>query len=517
MNSKELLNELNKFKNSNYNVVLIDGPWGSGKTYLINKYINENKDKISIYYVSMLGKKNVDDINTSLYSEVNKNSKSNITGLIPSAINALSNITKDKDLDFVLKLNNKEANCIVILDDLERYASSDYDEFLAYISNLVLRGSKIICVSNLLELGSGERYNFNLYKEKIFDRVYKAELFNKDVINEKFSNLSKYLDNEIDKLFNNNFRIVEKSYNFSNEVISHLLESKVNLSDFDYKAIIFYSTILLNVYFDNKKLRLEDFKIRPETNTINYNKSVFSLEDDAWSSIFIYEYSLNTNYIYKYENDYIFISKLLKAYLFSKYDELINYYNHKFITIDNLESINVITLNNLIDISGLINDENYNFILNCLFNKLDKSDLISKFLFINSKSLNDISKKLFNELIYKINEHKEADFINSIDKLYEEKEYDNLFALINNNIDLLTNNVDNQIKDWIIDNNFLLEFTNLDYVNKYRTYIINLFGIYCNSSLKDEALEYLKKQKNNSDLRDLLIKKLSYIKEEISD
>ena len=296
-----------------------------------------------------------------------------------------------------------------------------------------------------------------------------------------------------------------------------MLESKVNLSDFDYKAIIFYSTILLNVYFDNKKLRLEDFKIRPETNTINYNKSVFSLEDDAWSSIFIYEYSLNTNYIYKYENDYIFISKLLKAYLFSKYDELINYYNHKFITIDNLKSINVITLNNLIDISGLINDENYNFILNCLFNKLDKSDLISKFLFINSKSLNDISKKLFNELIYKINEHKEADFINSVDKLYEEKEYDNLFALINNNIDLLTNNVDNQIKDWIIDNNFLLEFTNLDYVNKYRTYIINLFGIYCNSSLKDDALEYLKKQKNNSDLRDFLIKKLSYIKEEISD
>ena len=144
MNSEELLNELNKFKNSSYNVVLIDGPWGSGKTYLINKYINENKDKISIYYVSMLGKKNVDDINTSLYSEVNKNSKSNITGLIPSAINALSNITKDKDLDFVLKLNNKEANSIVILDDLERYASSDYDEFLAYISNLVLRGSKIL-------------------------------------------------------------------------------------------------------------------------------------------------------------------------------------------------------------------------------------------------------------------------------------------------------------------------------------------------------------------------------------
>ena len=48
MNSKELLNELNKFKNSNYNVVLIDGPWGSGKTYLINKYINENKETVGL-------------------------------------------------------------------------------------------------------------------------------------------------------------------------------------------------------------------------------------------------------------------------------------------------------------------------------------------------------------------------------------------------------------------------------------------------------------------------------------
>ena len=213
----------------------------------------------------------------------------------------------------------------------------------------------------------------------------------------------------------------------------------------------------------------------------------------------------------------MFISKLLKSYLFSKYDELINYYNHKFINIDNLENVDVITLNNLIDISSLINDKNYNFILNCLFNRLEKSDLISKFLFINSKSLNDISKKLFNELIYKINKHKETNFINNLSRLYEEKDYANVFDLINNNIDLLTNEVDDEIKDWIIENNFLLEFTNLNYIKDYRTYIINLFDIYCNSSLKEDALDYLKKQKNNTDLRDLLIKKLSYIKEEISD
>lgn len=129
MNSEELYNELLKFDKSNYNVILIDGPWGSGKTYLINRYIKNNKDRLNIFYVSMLGKRNVDDINTSLYGEINKSKDIHINSIIPSAINALSSLNNDNNLDFVLKLDNNNTKSIIILDDLERFASSDYDSF----------------------------------------------------------------------------------------------------------------------------------------------------------------------------------------------------------------------------------------------------------------------------------------------------------------------------------------------------------------------------------------------------
>ena len=36
MNKSQLLNELKSFLTNDYNIIMIDGPWGSGKTYLLN-------------------------------------------------------------------------------------------------------------------------------------------------------------------------------------------------------------------------------------------------------------------------------------------------------------------------------------------------------------------------------------------------------------------------------------------------------------------------------------------------
>ena len=54
MNKSQLLNELKSFLTNDYNIIMIDGPWGSGKTYLLNEFINlkENED-IEFYDVSL--------------------------------------------------------------------------------------------------------------------------------------------------------------------------------------------------------------------------------------------------------------------------------------------------------------------------------------------------------------------------------------------------------------------------------------------------------------------------------
>ena len=56
---KILDNDLKKY----YDVVLINGIWGVGKTFYINRYL---KDKKSIY-VSLFGLKNMEELKSNLY------------------------------------------------------------------------------------------------------------------------------------------------------------------------------------------------------------------------------------------------------------------------------------------------------------------------------------------------------------------------------------------------------------------------------------------------------------------
>ena len=194
MNKNLLLDELKKFIDSEYNIILIDGPWGSGKTYLLNEYIDTlNQDEVKVYYVSLHGMKNIDEINTNLYMKVHKNAITS-TSIIPNVINPFNEeVDTKKTIEYLLKINKLHANKIVILDDLERYASSDYDAFLSYLTSLIGTGAKIIVVSNLLDFGSSELYLFNQYKEKIFDRIYKAELFDKDLLLKKFKDYEEFV------------------------------------------------------------------------------------------------------------------------------------------------------------------------------------------------------------------------------------------------------------------------------------------------------------------------------------
>ena len=230
MNKNLLLDELKKFIDSEYNIILIDGPWGSGKTYLLNEYIDTlNQDEVKVYYVSLHGMKNIDEINTNLYMKVHKNAITS-TSIIPNVINPFNEeVDTKKTIEYLLKINKLHANKIVILDDLERYASSDYDAFLSYLTSLIGTGAKIIVVSNLLDFGSSELYLFNQYKEKIFDRIYKAELFDKDLLLKKFKDYEEFVTPTIIDLSKDNYRIVEKIVHFLKEIEEKLEKEGIKI------------------------------------------------------------------------------------------------------------------------------------------------------------------------------------------------------------------------------------------------------------------------------------------------
>ena len=289
MNKDELLNVLLNFYKSDENVILIDGKWGSGKTYLINEFIH-NFNKLPVYYVSMLGSRNVNDINTNLYIEINKHSS--ITQIVPSSINPLKiKFNESTSLDFILKRNH-DANAIIIFDDFERYSSSDYDSFLSYVSNLVLFKAKVIVVSNLKELGGGEKLIFDEFKEKIFDHIYKAELFTNNVIDIKLHEFSKFVKSDSLNILKSNIRLVDKLYfllkSINKDNVFNYLNNEIK------SEIIDISTVFLSIYYNQSKLKYSQEKLmRADINVSNFIKEYINDEDSYWEIIHIYEYFIN--------------------------------------------------------------------------------------------------------------------------------------------------------------------------------------------------------------------------------
>ena len=315
-NKKELLDVLNNFYISNDNVILIDGKWGSGKTYLIRSFIEEFHE-VPVYYVSMLGLRNVDEINTSLYMEVEKEQRSKVLSLIPCSINPFR-IKEDISLDFTLKKDNI-AQYLVIFDDFERYGSSDYDEFLSYVSNLLLAKVKIIVVSNIATLGGGEQVIFNDFKEKIFDHIYKAELFSPNLVIEKFNEFTTLIKDSDFSMFGNNYRVANKTYEFM-KLISKETEFLSLKSKIRYNFLKIVSYFISAIYRQTKINYYDSSTIRASIKTKNKIKNIYKDDFTFYEVLYIYEYFLN--FVAKTKGKLKLSTALYNAYCYGNYEDL---------------------------------------------------------------------------------------------------------------------------------------------------------------------------------------------------
>ena len=231
-----------------------------------------------------------------------------------------------KTSEYLLKINKLHANKIVILDDLERYASSDYDAFLSYLTSLIGTGAKIIVVSNLLDFGSSELYLFNQYKEKIFDRIYKAELFDKDLLLKKFKDYEEFVTPTIIDLSKDNYRIVEKIVHFLKEIEEKLEKEGIKIEKSFKKDFLYYVTMFISTYYESRRAYLNKVCIRLLPEEEQYIKNRTDSEASFLDVNLIVIEHLN----YKLEKpslkeDYKMFLGLYRAYMYSDYEELINF------------------------------------------------------------------------------------------------------------------------------------------------------------------------------------------------
>ena len=327
MNKRNILNDLNNFIDSDYNIILLDGPWGSGKTFLLNEYVKANEDKgVRFYYVSLHGMKNIDEINTNLFMKVHPEAK-NINDIVPNVINPFEEeVDTEKTLAYLLKINKLKPNKVVILDDLERYSSSDYDAFLSYLTNLIGTGCKIIVVSNLLDFGTSELYLFNTYKEKIFDRIYKAELFDKDILNEKFGEFEKYVDDTIVDLSKQNYRLIEKIVLFMKEISAKLKLNHLKINEKGMKDLLYYTSMFVSTYYESRRAYLnkvcERLSVTQERDLKEKSDSEASFLDVNLICIEHINYKLKKPH---YDDEYLSFLGLYKAYMYSEYEILFDF------------------------------------------------------------------------------------------------------------------------------------------------------------------------------------------------
>ena len=211
-------------KNFEY-AVLLNGAWGSGKTWFIKKYIEkqESKDK-KVAYISLNGLSKTSDIDEAIFKSIHPilgSKGARLAGqILKGAIKATIRVDLDGDskpdstvnvsvpdikLPDYLRIDN---NFILVFDDLER-CKLKIEEVLGYINYFVEQESiKTLIISNATEIQQNEY--FLKIKEKLigatFNYTEDQDLAIQSILNE-------VLDGDLKTLITSNLELTKQIFN----------------------------------------------------------------------------------------------------------------------------------------------------------------------------------------------------------------------------------------------------------------------------------------------------------------
>ena len=228
-----------------HNVFWLDGSWGSGKTFFIKTFFeNQIYKKKEIYYISCFGIKTREQAEKILINEIEKQSTLGNLDFIPLVGGVFKWFFKTVGTDLMKR------DSIIIFDDFERvsYAetsdnSSDYNDLLGYIDYLSEnKRFKIIVILNLKEIGAAQKLIYSKFKlnlnkmvsaEEVVDNILKKSKLRDDVFGKMLSLIFKIYYVDIGE------RVVEeknKDSKLSLREFQKLLEELSNITDNNEKA-----------------------------------------------------------------------------------------------------------------------------------------------------------------------------------------------------------------------------------------------------------------------------------------
>lgn len=151
--------------------VLIEGPWGSGKTFAVRAILKELLPKsIKPLWVSLFGKTTLNEITYALIAEAADFKQNVTTHLLRTIENKLGKNGIAVDPAFLI---GDPQQHLIIIDDLER-ASIKIKDLMGYINDLVEhRGYRVVIIAS--EDHIADRSDYIAYKEKVIGKTIQVE------------------------------------------------------------------------------------------------------------------------------------------------------------------------------------------------------------------------------------------------------------------------------------------------------------------------------------------------------
>lgn len=187
---KEFLNYYVDQKNAPKYAVMIDGAWGSGKTWFVNQFICELAERESkCLYVSLYGLSDVSQIDLEFYRLLHPILSSKGMAVAGNVVKALAKgaLKLDfghhvegnaslsvPDVDFQEFFGRSEGR-VLIFDDLER-CLIPVGELLGYINYFVEHdGAKVILIANEKEIDKKDEAEYKRIREKLIGRSFSID------------------------------------------------------------------------------------------------------------------------------------------------------------------------------------------------------------------------------------------------------------------------------------------------------------------------------------------------------
>lgn len=204
--------------------MLIDGPWGCGKTYQIMEFLKNHKkelrkkNKKRIGYISLFGLNSIEEINTEICNSLFSHSRKMMNALKKSMkvfgtvlrassyfCGGLGSGTEIAEcLSSMLEPNQGKAKkkAIIIIDDLERLSTDkvSYSDLLGYLNGLMAGNCRIICIMNsrsIINSTNSKENGFKDFYEKVFDEIHIIDAVNNDTYDAIFRNNDNNKDYDI--------------------------------------------------------------------------------------------------------------------------------------------------------------------------------------------------------------------------------------------------------------------------------------------------------------------------------